>query len=157
LGFERGACRLRGRLTRRLTLRSPPLTLHSTALRVGAGKSGVEGDVWKASSMMQDVVQFPCQAMLQAALADSLAAVFIDCHPILCSSPQFPIRSHGCKATLGFSCLPIILELGEMLATQRLSDRLHFRLSEPGQHVDMHGEGGMIDVVYLGPSPKPVA
>jgi hypothetical protein len=36
LGFEQGACGLRGRPIRRLAL-------HSPALRVGAGKSGVEG------------------------------------------------------------------------------------------------------------------
>src|SRR4051794_40853409 len=34
-----------------LTFNSPPLTLYSPALRVGASKSGVGGDEWKVSSM----------------------------------------------------------------------------------------------------------
>jgi hypothetical protein len=45
MGFERGARRLCGRPTCRLTLDSPLLTLCSSALRVSARKSGVgEGE-----------------------------------------------------------------------------------------------------------------
>ena len=51
LGFERGARRLCGRPTCRLTLNLPPLTLCSPALRVSARKSGAGRGEWKVSSM----------------------------------------------------------------------------------------------------------
>jgi hypothetical protein len=74
LGFERGAHRLCGRPTCRLTLDSPLLTLCSPARGVSARKSGVGRGEWKVSST-QNFVVLTCQAYHDRSLASTLYLV----------------------------------------------------------------------------------